>query len=57
MEDVGLRDASPTYIRREVRKPRRAVSPHDFVFRATRFNAFIGMVYEFVTLFRRKEQR
>ncbi|KAA3628385.1 MAG: MFS transporter [Proteobacteria bacterium] len=42
---------------REVRKPRRAISPHDFVFRATRFNAFIGMVYEFVTLFRRKEQR
>lgn len=42
---------------REVRKPRRALSPHQFVFRATRFNAFVGMVYEFVTLFRRKEQR
>ncbi len=39
---------------REVRKPRRTLSTHQFVYRATRFNAFIGVVYEFVTLFRRK---
>lgn len=41
---------------REIRKPRKALSATDFVFRATRFNAFMGLAYEFVGGFRRQEQ-
>ena len=40
---------------REVRPPRRSLSARNFVYRATRFNAFSGLVYEFVTLFRKKD--
>lgn len=37
---------------REMRRPRKAMSARTFIFRATRFNAFIGMMYELVTLIR-----
>lgn len=40
---------------REIRKPRRSLSPRAFVFRVTRFNAFMGLAYEFVGSFRRPE--
>lgn len=42
---------------REVRPPRRSLSARNFVYRATRFNAFSGLVYEFVTLFRKKDNQ
>jgi len=42
---------------REVRPPRRSLSARNFVYRATRFNAFSGLVYEFVTLFRKKDDQ
>ena len=38
----------------EVRKTRRSMSPRQLVFRVTRFNAFLGLVYEAVAFFRRK---
>jgi MFS family permease len=37
---------------RELRRPRRSLSAGAFVFRATRFNAFLGVVYEWVALLR-----
>ena len=37
---------------REVRIPRRQMSPRQLVFRVTRFNAFSGLIYEVVTMFR-----
>ncbi len=37
---------------RELRRPRKTMSARVFIFRATRFNAFVGMMYELVTLFR-----
>lgn len=37
----------------EVRKPRRAMSARQLVFRVTRFNAFSGLLYEVVSMFRR----
>lgn len=40
---------------RELRRPRRAISARAFVFRATRFNAFVGLVYEFVARFHPRE--
>ncbi|HEY9199102.1 MAG TPA: MFS transporter [Gammaproteobacteria bacterium] len=39
----------------EIRKPRRRMSPRQLVFRVTRFNAFSGLLYEVVTMFRRPE--
>lgn len=42
---------------REVRPPRRSLSARNFVYRATRFNAFSGLVYEFVTLFRKNDRQ
>ncbi len=42
---------------REVRPPRRRISTRTFVFRATRFNAFSGLWYEFVTFFRERGRR
>ena len=36
----------------EVRIPRRQMSPRQLVFRVTRFNAFSGLIYEVVTMFR-----
>jgi MFS family permease len=39
----------------ELRKPRRSLSPSAFVFRLARFNAFVGLTYEFVGAFRRPE--
>lgn len=41
----------------EVRIPRRRMSPRQLVFRVTRFNAFSGLVYEVVTMFRRPSNR
>lgn len=40
---------------RDLKKPRKAISARQFVFRATRFSAFVGIAYEFVTLFRKKD--
>lgn len=37
---------------REVKIPRRRMSPRQLVFRVTRFNAFSGLVYEVVAMFR-----
>lgn len=37
---------------RELRRPRKAMSTRMFIFRATRFNALVGVMYELVTLFR-----
>lgn len=37
---------------RELRRPRKSMSARTFIFRATRFNALVGVVYELVTLFR-----
>lgn len=31
---------------RELRRPRRRISPRHFIFRVTRFNAFVGLLYE-----------
>lgn len=39
---------------RELRRPRRSMSARTFIFRATRFNALVGMMYEMVTLFRQR---
>ena len=41
----------------EVRVPRRRMSPRQLVFRVTRFNAFSGLIYEVVTMFRRPSGR
>lgn len=41
----------------EVRAPRKRMSPRQLVFRVTRFNAFSGLVYEVVTMFRRPPTR
>jgi len=38
---------------REVRQVRRTMSARELVFRVTRFNAFSGLLYEVVTMFRR----
>jgi len=38
----------------EVRKPRRAMSARQLVFRVTRFNAFSGLLYEVVSTFKRQ---
>ena len=38
---------------REVRQVRRTMSPPELVFRVTRFNAFSGLLYDVVTMFRR----
>ncbi len=38
---------------KEVRKVRRTMSARELVFRVTRFNAFMGLVYEVVTMFSR----
>jgi MFS family permease len=40
----------------EVRKPRRAMSARQLVFRVTRFSAFSGLLYEVVTMFRRRPE-
>jgi MFS family permease len=37
----------------EVRKLRRTLSARQLVFRVTRFNAFSGLLYEVVSMFRR----
>lgn len=37
----------------EVKVPRRQMSPRQLVFRVTRFNAFSGLLYEVVAMFRR----
>jgi MFS family permease len=34
---------------RDMRKPRRSISPYALVYRFTRFNAFMGLMYEVVT--------
>lgn len=34
---------------REMRKPRRSITPYALVYRFTRFNAFMGLMYEVVT--------
>jgi MFS family permease len=39
---------------REVRKVRRTMSARELVFRVTRFNAFMGLFYEVVTMFQRE---
>jgi len=41
----------------EVKMPRRQMSPRQLVFRVTRFNAFSGLLYEVVTMFRRPSER
>lgn len=41
----------------EVKVPRRRMSPRQLVFRVTRFNAFSGLLYEVVTMFRRPSGR
>jgi MFS family permease len=41
----------------EVKIPRRQMSPRQLVFRVTRFNAFSGLLYEVVTMFRRVSER
>jgi MFS family permease len=41
----------------DVKMPRRQMSPHQLVFRVTRFNAFSGLLYEVVTMFRRPPDR
>ena len=41
----------------EVKVPRRQMSPRQLVFRVARFNAFSGLVYEVVTMFRRPPRR
>lgn len=41
----------------EVKVPRRTMSPQQLVFRVTRFNAFTGLLYEVVTMFRRPPGR
>jgi MFS family permease len=41
----------------EVKVPRRQMSPRQLVFRVTRFNAFSGLLYEVVTMFRRPSER
>jgi MFS family permease len=38
----------------EVRKVRRTMSARELVFRVTRFNAFMGLLYEVVTMFHRE---
>jgi fluoride ion exporter CrcB/FEX len=38
---------------REVRQVRRTMGARELVFRVTRFNAFSGLLYEVVTMFRR----
>jgi len=38
---------------REVRQVRRTMSARELVFRVTRFNAFSGLLYDVVTMFRR----
>jgi MFS family permease len=40
---------------RELRKPRRQLTPYELVFRFTRFNAFMGLVYEVVTKIRKQK--
>ena len=40
----------------EVKMPRRQMSPRQLVFRVTRFNAFSGLLYEVVTMFRRPSE-
>lgn len=42
---------------RELRRPRKSMSARTFIFRATRFNALVGVVYELVTLFRPRPPR
>lgn len=42
---------------KEVRKPRRRSTPYALVYRFTRFNAFMGLMYEIVTRIRRQEPR
>lgn len=42
---------------RELRRPRRELSTRTFVLRVTRFNAFIGLVYELVGGLRRRTRR
>jgi MFS family permease len=37
---------------REIKKPRRAMSARQLVFRVTRFNAFSGLLYDVVSMFR-----
>ncbi len=39
----------------EVRRPRRSMSARQLVFRVTRFNAFSGLLYEVVSMFRRTQ--
>lgn len=41
----------------EVKLPRRRMSPRQLVFRVTRFNAFTGLLYEVVTIFRKPSQK
>jgi MFS family permease len=41
---------------REVKIPRRQMSPRQLVFRVARFNAFSGLLYEVVTMFRRPSE-
>ena len=41
---------------REVKMPRRQMSPRQLVFRVTRFNAFSGLLYEVVTMFRQPSE-
>jgi len=40
----------------EVRKPRRAISARQLVFRVTRFSAFSGLLYDVVSMFRRSPE-
>lgn len=42
---------------KEVRLPRRRMSPRQLVFRVTRFNAFSGLMYDVVAMFRRMPAR
>jgi len=41
----------------ELKVPRRHMTPRQLVFRVTRFNAFSGLLYEVVAMFRRPSER